>query len=126
MGVSGWPVSPVWRLQWLRRSAENVGVRQGATKGIEVAMPQSFQDELHVRSQVLHAAIQRSEGIEARIRRGELHEDLLRRSEEAAEAVVAARVALYRLLMEAGWVPPDTVVRDVAFDDSLGKMIKER
>jgi len=86
-------------------------------------MAPSFQDDLHDRSQVLHAAIQRSEGIEAKIRRGELDEELLARSEAAAEAVVTARVALYRLLMDAGWSPPETVVRDVEFDDSLGKMI---
>jgi hypothetical protein len=31
--------------------------------------------------------------------------------------VLAARAALFRHLMESGWTPPDTVVRDLVYDE---------
>lgn len=37
----------------------------------------------------------------------------------AAEALVAARVALYECLIDAGWTPSDEVARVLAFDRLL-------
>ena len=65
----------------------------------------------------LHAAIIKRDGIEQRIRDGALDGDLLDRSLTAAEGVIEARTALYRHLMDAGWRPPDLVVRDVVYDE---------
>jgi hypothetical protein len=65
----------------------------------------------------LHAAIIKRDGLEQRMRSGELDGDLLDRSLAAAESVIEARTALYRHLMDAGWRPPDLVVRDVAYDE---------
>ena len=79
----------------------------------------STEEQLHQALWSYHAAVQRREGVEARLRRGELDQDLYDRSLGAAEAVTAARVALYRVLMAQGWTPPDTVVADIAFDDAL-------
>lgn len=65
----------------------------------------------------LHAAIIRRDGIEARLRAGDHDPDLLERSLPAAEAVIAARTALYRRLIGQGWTPPNTVVRDLSYDE---------
>jgi hypothetical protein len=66
----------------------------------------------------LHAAVIRRDGLEDRMRSGlPIDEDLLDRSLAAAEAVLEARLALYRYLMDRGWRPPDTVVRDLAYDE---------
>lgn len=64
----------------------------------------------------LHAAVIRRDGIEERIRAGELERELLDRSLYAAEAVIAARTELYRHLMSRGWTPPSGVLEDLAFD----------
>ena len=77
------------------------------------------EERLHSAIWAFHAAVQRRDGIEARVRRGEHAEDLLDRSLAAAEAVVEARVALYRLLMTEGWIPPPSLASDVDFDLSL-------
>ena len=82
-------------------------------------MTQAREDRLHAVIWAFHAAVQRRDGIEARLRRGELDADLQDRSLAAAEAVVQARVALYRLLITEGWVPPPTVAQDVELDMSL-------
>jgi hypothetical protein len=82
-------------------------------------MSQGTEDRLHAAVWAFHAAVQRRDGVEARLRRGELDPELYDRSLSAAEAVVQARVALYRLLIEEGWTPPRTVLRDLVFDDSL-------
>jgi hypothetical protein len=82
-------------------------------------MPQAREDRLHAVIWAFHAAVQRRDGIEARFRRGELDADLQDRSLAAAEAVVQARVELYRLLIAEGWVPPQTVAQDVELDMSL-------
>lgn len=74
---------------------------------------------LHDALWAFHAAVQRRDGIEARLRRGEIDADLHTRSLAAAEAVVEARVGLYRLLMSEGWVPPPSIAQDVSFDDAL-------
>jgi hypothetical protein len=79
----------------------------------------TLQDRLHQAVWAFHAAVQLRDGVEARLRRGEIDEDLYYRSLTSAEAVVAARVALYRLLMEEGWTPPPSVVQDLVLDDTL-------
>ncbi len=65
----------------------------------------------------LHAATIRRDGLESRMRAGQLDEDTLDRSLAAAEAVLSARTALYRHMMSLGWTPPDTIVRDVEYDE---------
>lgn len=67
----------------------------------------------------LHAAIIRRDGLEERMRSGPQDEELLDRSLAAAEGVLQARAGLYRYLMSCGWTPPDTVVRDVVFDETV-------
>lgn len=82
-------------------------------------MSESTEDRLHRAVWAFHAAVQRRDGVEARLRRGELDEDLYDRSLSAAEAVVESRVALYRLLVAEGWTPPATVIQDIAVDATL-------
>lgn len=66
----------------------------------------------------LHAAVIRRDGIEARIRSGApVDKELLDRSLAAAEGVIQARSGLFRHLMENGWTPPDTVVKDLVYDE---------
>ncbi len=65
----------------------------------------------------LHAATIRRDGLDARMRAGQLDEDTLERSLSAADSVLAARTALYRQLMSMGWTPPDEVIRDVEYDE---------
>lgn len=66
---------------------------------------------------VLHAAILKRDGLEERMRSGAADQELLDRSLSAAEGVLAARSALYRYLMSLGWTPPDTTVKDLAYDE---------
>jgi hypothetical protein len=82
-------------------------------------MTQAREDRLHAVIWSFHAAVQRRDGIEARLRRGELDADLQDRSLAAAEAVVEARIGLYKLLTAEGWVPPATIAQDVELDSSL-------
>jgi hypothetical protein len=77
------------------------------------------ETRLHDAAQAFHTAVQRRDGVEARVRKGEHDPDLLDRSLTAAEAVVAARIELYRLLMEDGWIPPPTVAGDIEWDDAI-------
>ena len=65
----------------------------------------------------LHAATIRRDGLDTRMRAGQLDEDTLERSLAAAESVLQARTALYRHLMQLGWTPPDAVVRDMEYDE---------
>ena len=75
-------------------------------------------DELLSRLWALHAAVIRRDGLEERMRSGlPLDQDLLDRSLAAAEAVLEARAGLYRYLIGQGWTPPDTIVRDLAYDE---------
>jgi hypothetical protein len=67
----------------------------------------------------LHAATIRRDGLETRMRAGQLDEDTLERSLAAADAVLSARTALFRQLMSMGWTPPDAVVKDVEYDEIL-------
>ena len=73
------------------------------------------EDRLHAVVWAFHTAVQRRDGIELRLRRGELDADLQDRSLSAAEAVVEARIALYRLLISEGWTPPATIVSRSAY-----------
>jgi hypothetical protein len=82
-------------------------------------MPQPVEDRLHEALWTFHAAVQRRNGVEGRLRRGELDAELYDRSLTAAEAVVQARIGLYRLLISEGWTPPDSIAKDISYDDSL-------
>lgn len=64
----------------------------------------------------LHAAVIRRDGLEDRMRSGQLDQDLLDRSLAAAEAVLEARAGLFRHLIDAGWTPPPAVVKDLDYD----------
>ena len=77
------------------------------------------EDRLHAAVWAFHAAVQRRDGIEARLRRGEQDLDLRDRSLAASEAVVEARVALYRMLIGDGWTPPAAVAQEIEYDDSV-------
>lgn len=68
---------------------------------------------------VLHAAILKRDGLEARMRSGAPDEELCDRSLAASEAVLAARSGLYRHLMSQGWTPPETTVKDLAYDETV-------
>jgi hypothetical protein len=66
----------------------------------------------------LHAAVIRRDGLEERMRSGlPIDQDLLDRSLAAAEGVLQARAGLFRHLMDSGWTPPDTVVKDLVYDE---------
>ena len=82
-------------------------------------MSRLSEDRLHAAVWAYHAALQRRDGIEARLRRGEDDSDLRDRSLSAAESVVEARVALFRLLMSDGWIPPPSLAQDVESDGVL-------
>lgn len=74
--------------------------------------------ELLSRFWALHAAVIKRDGLEDRMRSGlPLDQDLLDRSLTAAEDVLAARTALYRHLMAGGWTPPDSLVKDLRYDE---------
>ena len=74
--------------------------------------------ELLSRFWALHAAVIRRDGIEDRMRSGTpIDQEMLDRSLAAAEGVLEARAALYRYLMQCGWTPPDTVVKDLVYDE---------
>ena len=80
-------------------------------------MHQDRDAELLSRFWALHAAIIRRDGVEDRMRSGPVDTELLDRSLAAAEAVLEARAGLYRHLMASGWTPPNTVVKDLAYDE---------
>lgn len=76
--------------------------------------------ELLSRFWALHAAVIRRDGIEDRMRAGiPIDQEMLDRSLAAAEEVLQARSALYRHLMQSGWTPPDTVVKDLVYDETV-------
>jgi hypothetical protein len=82
-------------------------------------MGPEHEERLHAAMWAFHAAVQRRDGIEARLRAGQHDADLQHWSLTAAEAVVEARIHLYRLLMSDGWIPPPSVAHDVEMDVSL-------
>lgn len=74
--------------------------------------------ELLDRFWALHAAVVKRDGLEDRMRSDlPLDQELLDRSLAAAEGVLVARAALYRHLIDRGWTPPDSVVKDLAYDE---------
>jgi hypothetical protein len=80
-------------------------------------MDQHRDEELLSHFWSLHNAIIKRDGLEERMRSGAQDEDLFNRSLVAAEGVLQARAGLYRHLMQSGWTPPPTVVRDVVYDE---------
>lgn len=81
-------------------------------------MPQQDRDdELLSRFWSLHAAIIRRDGLEERMRSGPVDRMLLDRSLAAAEAVLEARAQLFRHLIASGWTPPESMARDLAYDE---------
>lgn len=82
-------------------------------------MTTAREDRLHAAVWAFHSAVQRRDGIEARLRRGELDLDLQDRSLAASEAVVQARLALYRMLISEGWTPPPAVAQQIEYDDTV-------
>jgi hypothetical protein len=81
--------------------------------------PSTVESELHDAVWRFHDAIQRRDGVEDRVRRGDTNPGLYDRGLAAAEAVVAARLRLYRVLIEQGWKPPRTLTDQVAIDLQL-------
>ena len=63
-----------------------------------------------------HAAVIRSDGLQTKLRDALGDEDLAGRSLYAAEAVIEARAALYRGLMDRGWTPPSVVTEALRTD----------
>jgi len=83
-------------------------------------MPRTeVEAELHSAVWQFHDAIQRREGVEGRVRRGDSNPALYDRTLAAAEAVVQARLRLYRVLIEQGWKPPKALTEQVAADLAL-------
>ncbi|MGZ6827037.1 MAG: hypothetical protein ACXVGH_09615 [Mycobacteriales bacterium] len=76
-------------------------------------MQSSTEERLHVAVWAFHAAVQRRDGVAARLRRGDDDPELLDRSVAAAESVDLARLALYRLLVSEGWTPPADVAAEL-------------
>jgi hypothetical protein len=91
--------------------------RQGLTKGS--ALGRSEEEQLHQAIWAFHDALQRRDGIEQRLRDGDLDGALYDRGLAASEAVVHARLALYRVLITQGWTPPESVATQVDLDAHL-------
>jgi hypothetical protein len=79
----------------------------------------AIEARLHSAMWAFHAAVLRRDGVEARLRRGEQDPELYDRTLTAAEAVVQARIELYRLLIADGWIPPPAVAGDIEYDDTV-------
>jgi hypothetical protein len=77
------------------------------------------EEQLHEVIWAFHDALQRRDGIEQRLRDGAVDGGLYDRGLAASEAVVHARLALYRVLVDQGWTPPDSVVIQVDLDAHL-------
>lgn len=82
-------------------------------------MSRKDEDDLHHAIWALHDALQRRDGIEARLRGGDADAELYDRGLSAAEAVVHARLALFRVLVTQGWTPPAAVATQVHLDAHL-------
>jgi hypothetical protein len=82
-------------------------------------MGTSDESSLHEVIWSFHDALQRRDGLEDRLRRGQATPDLAQRSLAASEAVVHARLALYRVLLAQGWTPPSSVIRQLGLDSQL-------
>ncbi|HUR12897.1 MAG TPA: hypothetical protein VM097_00240 [Mycobacteriales bacterium] len=88
-------------------------------------MTGSHEGELHDAIWALHDALQRRDGIEQRLRNGDNDALLFDRGLAASEAVVHARLALYRVLIEQGWTPPPSVANQLHLDARLMTEVSE-
>jgi hypothetical protein len=93
-------------------------VRQGLARE-DVVVAGSDEEQLHEALWTFHAALQRRDGIEQRLRDGDPDPLLYDRGLAASEAVVHARLALYRVLITQGWTPPPSVQQQVDLDAHL-------
>ncbi|MCW2601448.1 MAG: hypothetical protein JWM02_3277 [Frankiales bacterium] len=100
-------------------------LRSADASVMEVRVTRGIEDRLQAAVWAFHAAVQRRDGVESRLRRGEIDSDLYDRTLTAAEAVIQARIALYRLLISEGWTPPPEVARDIAYDDNMLHQLAE-
>jgi len=82
-------------------------------------MGKSEEEQLHRAIWKLHDALQRRDGIEARLRAGDPDAKLYDRGLVASEAVVHARLDLYLLLVTQGWTPPQHLIEQVDLDAHL-------
>jgi hypothetical protein len=82
-------------------------------------MSNADEDQLHAAIWALHDALQRRDGVEERLRTQPPDENLYAFGLAASEAVVAARLALYRLLITQGWTPPPGLAEQVDLDAHL-------
>ena len=82
-------------------------------------MGRTQEEQLHQAIWAFHDALQRRDGIEQRLRDGDLDPALYQRGLAASEAVVHARLALYRVLVLHGWTPPSGVAAQVDLDAHL-------
>ena len=82
-------------------------------------MGRTHEELLHQTIWALHDALQRRDGIEQRLRDGDVDAQLYDRGLAASEAVVHARLALYRVLIAQGWTPPQGLAAQVDLDEHL-------
>ena len=82
-------------------------------------MGKAEEDDLHAAIWAFHDALQRRDGIEERLRGGDPDVRLYDRGLAASEAVVHARLALYRQLVAQGWTPPPAIEDQVRADAQL-------
>lgn len=89
-------------------------------------MTRSHEDVLHEAIWKLHDSLVRRDGIEQRLRDDSDNDpDLYKRSLAASEAVLNARMLLYRVLLEQGWTPPSTVATQLQLDSHLVREASE-
>jgi hypothetical protein len=77
------------------------------------------EEQLHAAIWTLHDALQRRDGIEARLRAGDHDAKLYDRGLAASESVVHARLDLYLVLIRQGWTPPSSVADQLHQDTQL-------
>jgi hypothetical protein len=82
-------------------------------------MTKTQEQQLHEVIWAFHDALQRRDGIEQRLRDGDVDSELYDRGLTASEAVVHSRLALYRVLVTQGWTPPNTIAAQVDLDAHL-------
>jgi hypothetical protein len=82
-------------------------------------MGKSEEEQLHAAIWAFHDALQRRDGIEERLRTGDPDAGLYDRGLAASESVVHARLALYRVLVDQGWTPPQGLAHQVDLDAHL-------
>ena len=89
-------------------------------------MTRSHEDALHEAIWKLHDSLVRRDGIEQRLRDDNDNDpELYKRSLLASEAVLNARMLLYRVLLEQGWTPPPTVATQLQLDSHLVREASE-